>query len=72
MSTNGAKEIVYIYNGNEVDVDLEYDKTGFVPTPMGGTIVIRRGKTWEVERATVEWVQPSVMPALKIYLTDHF
>lgn len=74
MGANGAKGIVYIYNGDELDVELEYDMKGIVPTPMGGTVVLRRGKTWEVERATVEWVggKLSVMPALKIYLTDRF
>lgn len=51
MSANGSKGIVYIYNGDEVDVDIEYDKSGYVPTPMGGTIVNRRGRTWEVEQS---------------------
>ena len=73
MSANGAKEVVYIYNGKE-DFDVEYDMNGLVPTPLGGTVINRRGKTWEVERTTIEWVgvKPKVMPALKIYLPDQF
>jgi len=74
MSASGAKGVVYIYNGDEAAFDMEYDLNGVVPTPMGGTVVHRKGKVWEVERATIEWVgvKPEVMPALKIYLTDHF
>ena len=35
---------------------------------MGGTVINRRGKSWEVERTTIENpnIQPKVMPALKI------
>jgi len=44
MSANGAKGVVYIYNGDEAAFDIEYDLNGIVPTPMGGTVVIVRAK----------------------------
>ena len=31
MSPNGAKEVVFIFNGNEKDIEVEVDMTGIVP-----------------------------------------
>ena len=68
------KAVMYIYNGNEAEADLELDQRGIFPTPMGGTVLNRRDKPWEVVRTTIvdPHVQSQVMPVLKIYLTDQF
>lgn len=74
MSTRAAKEIMYIYNENEDDTDLEFDADGIVPEPPSGTAVSRRGKQWHVSRTSMQTneSEPVAAPLLTIRLTDHF
>lgn len=74
MSTRGAKQVMYIYNGNEADPDLEFDANGAVPEPPTGTVVRRRGKQWQVAGTRIQAgaAELAVTPILKINLTDRF
>lgn len=74
MSAAGAKEVMFIYNGNEKTVDVEFDATGDYPVPPDGSILRRMGKQWKVTRTTVqsEAAEPKTNPVLKISLTDQF
>ncbi len=74
MSAAGAKEIMFIYNGNEETADVEFDAHGSYPAPPDGSVLTRIGKQWKVARTSVqsEAAEPKMSPVLKIYLTDQF
>ena len=71
MSAHAMKAVMYIYNESEATADLELDRSGSVVTPMGGAVLTRKGKHWEVVRTTILSAEGK-MPVLKVYLTDHF
>jgi len=74
MSAVGAKEVMFIYNGNEGTADVEFDAQGSYPVPPDGSILRRIGKQWKVTRTTFqsEAAEPRTNPVLKINLTDQF
>jgi len=74
MSAVGAKEVMFIYNGNEGTADVEFDAQGNYPVPPAGSILRRIGKQWKVTRTTfqTEAAEPRTNPVLKINLTDQF
>jgi hypothetical protein len=74
MNAAGAKEIMYVYNGNEATAEVEFDAEGTFPEPPDGSIMKRNGKQWKVARTSVESeaAEPKMTPVLKINLTDQF
>ena len=54
MSTIAAKELVFVYNGNENDSEVEFDAEGDFPCPTDGSMLNRRGKQWKVARTNVQ------------------
>ncbi|MBS1806078.1 MAG: hypothetical protein JST28_22265 [Acidobacteria bacterium] len=72
MAGLGAKQIIYIYNGNESIVDAEFDDNGDFPEPPLGSIVWRSGRRWIVERTLIEPMSsdPRMIPVLKINLSN--
>jgi len=63
---------MYIYNGNEENVESQFDSDGMFPVPPDGSFVKRMSKRWSVVRTVLEGVdtKPKGLPLLKIYLTD--
>jgi hypothetical protein len=74
MSSAGAKEIMYIYNGNEKTAEVEFDADGTFPVPPDGSILQRNGRQWKVARVSVvpEAAGPTMSPVLRINLTDQY
>lgn len=74
MNATGAKEVMFVYNGNTETADVEFDAHGSYPVPPDGSILRRIGKQWKVARTTVQAVaaEPKMNPVLKIDLTDQF
>ena len=48
MRTIASKDVLFVYNGNEEDADVEFDADGNFPCPVDGSIVRRRGKQWKI------------------------
>lgn len=72
MGANTAKDVMFIYNGNEKDAEVEFDATGNFPVPTDGSTMKRRGKQWTVSRTSMQpmGAEPKMVPTLKINLTD--
>jgi hypothetical protein len=69
---NTAKDVMYIYNGNEENAEVEFDATGNFPVPIDGSTIRRHGKQWTVARTSMQavGVEPKMVPTLKIILSD--
>ena len=73
MATDEAKEVLYIYNGDEEQCDVEFDPDGSILTPAYGSYMIRNGKEWKIERTRIQTSGVrGAFPVLKIDLTDRF
>jgi hypothetical protein len=74
MSTIAAKDVIFVYNGNDKDTEVEFDAEGDFPCPTDGSIVKRRGKQWKVARTSVQSATSGAkaMQVLRIDLTDRF
>jgi hypothetical protein len=68
----GAKQIIYIYNGNEKIIDAEFDDNGDFPEPPVGSVIWRSGRRWIVERTSIvpQSSEPRMTPVLRINLTN--
>ena len=74
MSAIAAKEVMFVYNGNEEESEVEFDAHGDFPCPVDGSIVNRRGRQWKVARTRVQSATSGAkaMQVLRIDLTDRF
>jgi hypothetical protein len=74
MRTIAAKDVIFVYNGNDKDTEVEFDAEGDVPCPVDGSIVKRRGRQWKVARTSVQSATSGAkaMQVLRIDLTDRF
>jgi len=74
MSAIAAKEVMFVYNGNEKDADVEFDADGDFPCPIDGGIIERRGRQWTVARTSIQSAASGAkaMQVLRIDLTDRF
>ena len=48
MSAIAEKQVMFVYNRNEKDADVEFDPNGDFPCPINGSTLDRRGKKWTV------------------------
>ena len=67
-----AKHIVFRYNYDDKDTDVEVDILGDLPHFTVGDIVARRGKSWKVVRVVSEHahIGSQPVPAYLVTLTD--
>ena len=74
MSTIAAKDVMFVYDGNEKDADVEFDPDGDFPCPIDGSTMERRGRQWKVARTSVQSAASGAkaMQVLRIDLTDRF
>lgn len=74
MRTIAAKDVVFVYNGNERDTETEFDSEGEFPCPVDGSIMKRRGKQWKVARTIVQSATSGAkaIQVLRVDLTDRF
>ena len=74
MSAIASKDVMFIYNGDEENVEVEFDAEGDVPIPIDGSIVKRHGKQWKVAATDVQSASSGAkaMLVLRINLTDRF
>jgi hypothetical protein len=52
--THEHKQVVFRYNGNDENADVEVDILGDLPDYQVGEIVARKGKSWKVVQVLVE------------------
>lgn len=71
---HNAKRVIYRYNGNNLDKEVELDLHGDIPVYGGGEIINRNGLRWKVVHASLEesLSTPRVFPILTVSLTDRF
>ena len=72
MSSQGAKQIIYRYNGDEQSEELEVDLDGEVLLPQIGAFMIRKGKQWKAVHRIIESSGAGAIPIIRIFLTDQF
>jgi len=67
-----AKQVVFRYNEDETDADVEVDILGDLPHYAVGDIVARRGKSWKVVRVLSEQalIGSQQVPAYIVTVTD--
>jgi hypothetical protein len=67
-----AKRVVFRYNDNDKDTDVEVDILGDLPSYAVGDIVARRGKSWRVIRVLNEQalIGSQSVPAYIVTVTD--
>lgn len=74
MNSIAAKEVLFIYNGDEKKTEIEFDANGDFPCSIDGSIVKQRGRQWKVAgaRAQSPTSGAKAMQVLRIDLTDRF
>jgi len=74
MTTIAAKDVIFVYNGNDNYTEAEFDADGDFPCPIDGSTITRRGKQWKVTRTIVQSATSGAkaMQVLRIDLTDRF
>jgi hypothetical protein len=74
MSAIASKDVMFIYNDNEENVEVEFDAEGDVPIPIDGSIVKRHGKQWKVSLTNLQSASSGAkaMLVLRIDFTDRF
>jgi hypothetical protein len=67
-----AKRVVFRYNDDETDTDVEVDILGDLPQYAVGDIVVRRGKSWKVVRVLSDQalIGSQQVPAYIVTVTD--
>jgi len=67
-----AKQVVFRYNDDETDADVEVDILGDLPHHAVGDIVARRGKSWKVVRVLSDQalIGSQQVPAYIVSVTD--
>ena len=72
-----AKQVVYVYNGDQETADLVLDLEGEIPEPEMGEMITRDGQTWTI--AAVRWTQDNgeralgepALPVMQVFLTSY-
>ena len=67
-----AKQVVFRYNDDETDADVEVDILGNLPDYTVGDIVARRGKSWKIVRVLSDQtlIGSQRVPAYVVTVTD--
>jgi hypothetical protein len=67
-----AKHVVFRYNDDDKDTDVEVDILGDLPDYAVGDIVTRRGKSWRIVRVVSEQalIGSQSVPAYIVTVTD--
>ncbi len=67
-----AKQVVFRYNDDYTDADVEVDILGDLPHHAVGDIVARRGKSWKVVRVLTgqALIGSQQVPAYVVTVTD--
>jgi hypothetical protein len=67
-----AKQVVFRYNDDDTDADVEVDILGDLPHYAVGDIVARRRKSWKVVRVLTEQalIGSQQVPAYIVTVTD--
>ena len=67
-----AKQVVFRYNDDDTDADVEVDILGDLPHYAVGDIVARRGKSWKVVRVRNEQalIGSQPVPVYVVTVTD--
>lgn len=68
MSPTNAKQVVYYYDGDQSEPDVEQDFTGDIVIPSNGSLISRHGKSWKVAHVIEELASDSRVPVFKIFL----
>jgi hypothetical protein len=66
-----AKQVVYIYNGDQESADFLLDLEDEIPEPEQGEMITRDGQTWTI--GAVRWTQDSgdpPVPVMQIFLSS--
>lgn len=68
MSATKAKHVVYYYDGDQKNPEEEQDLGGDVTIPTNGSVIWRRGKSWNVIKVDEEQFTDGRIPVFKIFL----
>lgn len=65
-----AKQVVYVYNGDQESADFVLDSEDEIPEPEQGEMISRDGQTWTI--GAVRWKQDSddPIPVMQIFLSS--
>lgn len=66
-ATNG-KQVVYYYDGDQTNPDVEEDFIGKIEIPSNGSVIRRRGKLWEVVIVNEKRYSDGRLPVFKIFV----
>ena len=68
------KHVVFQYNGDDKNRDVEIDILGDLPDYLVGEIVVRKGKSWKVVQVILEHstVSSGRVPVHLVFVTDKF
>jgi hypothetical protein len=68
------KQVVFRYNGDDEDADVEVDILGDLPDYQVGEMVVRKGKSWKVVQVLIEHstVSAGNVPVHIVCVTDRF
>lgn len=66
-----AKQVMYRYNGDDANNEVEVDRDGEIPHYKDGEIIQRKGKPWKVGRVLVQHTGDNI-PVHIVDLTDKF
>ena len=72
MTPDRAKQMVYIYNGENDRPDVDFDEDGDVSIPPDNSIIVRKGRNWKVVRHSVDemTMDRKMVPIVRVNLTD--
>ena len=66
-----AKQVVFRYNDDDTDADVEVDILGDLPHYAVGDIVARRGKSWKVVRVLSDQAPHRLAAGSSLYRNRH-
>jgi hypothetical protein len=74
MDTDGAKQLVYRYNGIAQSDEVEVDLNGEKPIPQKDQVIVRNGKQWKIVAVNTEVSlnRSGPIPIVMVFLTDQF
>jgi hypothetical protein len=72
--TNPHKQVVFRYNGDEENADVDVDILGDLPDFQVGELVVRKGKSWKVVQVLIKHstVSSGNVPVHVVSVTDKF
>ena len=65
-----SKQLAYFYDNILADQETELDLDGTVAIPATGDTRQHGGKTWRVERVSIDRTAPNALPIYCIYLKE--